>query len=160
MNGITVKVDHTRAVAAFNKAPTRLRQLVGDALWRGGLEVSREARQRAPKAFSTLTQSIIVRREAPLYVRVEPGVNYARPVEEGRRPGRMPGAGLTDWVRQKTGLQGKALDRTTFVIARAIGRRGIPPQPYMAPAAEAKRSRVIELVRASVAQGVREVNAA
>ncbi|MFT3964125.1 hypothetical protein [Propionivibrio sp.] len=71
----------------------------------------------------------------------------------------MPGAGLTEWVRFRTGLQGRELDRTTFLIARAIGRRGIQPQPYLAPAAEAQTSRVVDLVRYAVAQGVREVMA-
>lgn len=157
---IKVKVGDARAQAAFQRAPARMRQLVGDALWRGAIEVSRDARDRAPKAFSTLTQSLRPEKVDDLHWRVSPGVNYARPVEEGRMPmRRMPGAGLTEWVKLKTGLQGKALDRATFAIARAIGRRGIDPQPYLKPAAEAKESRVIELVRAAVARGADEVMA-
>jgi len=157
MNEITVKVDHARAVAAFRKGPEIMRRHVGDALERGAQEVAREARSKAPKLFSTLTNSILPMRVGKLHYRVSTDMNYARPVEEGRLPGSMPGMGLTEWVRFRTGLQGRELDRTTFVIARAIARRGIAPQPYMKPAADEKRSRVIELVRAAVAQGVREV---
>lgn len=157
---IKVKVSEARAQEAFKRAPVRMRQLVSDALWRGALEVTRDARDRAPKAFSTLTQSIRPEKINDLHWRAAPGVNYARPVEEGRMPmRRMPGAGLMEWVKLKTGLQGKALDRATFAIARAIGRRGIDPQPYMKPAAEAKESRVVDLVRAAVARGADEVMA-
>lgn len=153
-------VEDSRTREAFRRSPARMRLLVGDALWRGALEVAREGRLRAPKAFSSLANSISTEQIADLHQRVAPSVNYARPVEEGRMPmRRMPGAGLTEWVKLKLGLQGRELDRATFAIARAIGRRGIEPQPYMRPAAEAKEDRVVELVRAAVARGTAEVQA-
>ena len=155
---INVKVNDQRTVAAFQKAPARMHQLVGDAVWRGALEVTREARRNAPKAFSTLINSINATQIGELHWRVQPGVNYAAAVEDGRKKGKQPGTanGLMEWVRQKTGLQGRPLDRATFAIARAIGQRGIKPQPYIQPAVVSKESRVIELVRLSVERGCAE----
>ena len=154
---ITARVNGARASAAIGHAPERMRKLVGDAIGRGAEEVAREAKRRAPKAFSTLTNSILPVKIDDLHWQVRTGTNYARSVEEGRAPGRMPGAGLTEWVKFKTGLQGKELDRRTFIIARAIGRRGIKAQPYMQPALDAKEGRVFELVREAVGRGVREI---
>jgi hypothetical protein len=65
-------------------------------------------------------------------------VNYARYVEEGRRPGRMPPpAALEGWARRKTGSISAA-----FLIARAIGRRGTRPQPYLKPALDRNRQAI------------------
>ncbi len=58
---------------------------------------------------------------------------YALPVEAGRGRGkRMPpwsgqaGAGLRLWVHRKLGVTGRSAIRSTaFLVARAIGRRGI-----------------------------------
>ncbi len=85
-------------------------------------------------------------------------------VEEGRKPGRMPGTrnGLLEWVRLKLApaADGKALERIGFAVARAIGRHGIKPQPYMAPALEAQRPRVIDLATAAMRKAVEEINGA
>lgn len=46
-------------------------------------------------------------------------------VERGRMPGRMPpGAPIRLWVEKKLGLRGKEARSVTFLIQRAIGRRG------------------------------------
>lgn len=46
-------------------------------------------------------------------------------VEEGRRPGRMPPAAPIElWLRRKSGLDGRDLRSATFLVRRAIGRRG------------------------------------
>lgn len=134
----------------------RVRRNVHQALSRGAQEFAREARRRAPKAFSTLTNSILATEVGEMWFRVTAGTNYAKWVEEGRKPGRMPGTakGLMEWVRQKTGLTGKDLDRRTFLIARAIGRKGIKAQPFIAPTAAAMDSRIRALVKGATAQAL------
>lgn len=156
---LTAHIHSEGAQAAFRRAPEVIIKHASQGLQRAAHELAREARQLAPKAFSTLTNSIGLNLIGDLHVRVSAEAGYGLPVETGRAPGRMPGAGLTDWVKQKTGLQGKALDRATFAIARSISRRGIPPQPFMAPAAERMQDRAVELVRESVLRGIAEVNA-
>lgn len=158
MNETTIVIDDHRFGEAMRRAPGRITERVEQALMRGAQEVSRTARSKAPKAFSTLTQSILWQQISDLHYRVSTGTNYARAVEEGRKPGKMPGTsrGLMEWVKQKTSLQGTALERATFLIARGIARKGIKAQPYMAPAATENRSRVVDLVRTATTKGIEE----
>lgn len=52
-------------------------------------------------------------------------VMYALPVEEGRKPGRMPPVGAIQlWVIRKGIGNRNDSQSTAFMIARAIGRRG------------------------------------
>jgi len=58
---------------------------------------------------------------------VGPSRRYGFWVEYGRRPGRMPPiAAIEPWARRH--------GMNPFLVARAIGRRGIQPAPFMAPA--------------------------
>jgi hypothetical protein len=54
-------------------------------------------------------------------------------VEGGRRPGARPppSSALLAWVTLKLGLTGKQAQSAAFLIARAIGRRGLRPRPVM-----------------------------
>lgn len=64
-------------------------------------------------------------------------------VEEGRAPGRMPPAAPIElWVARKLGLGGKELKSATFLIRRAIGRRGTKPAGMFAKGADAARAAV------------------
>jgi hypothetical protein len=180
MTGITVKVDHARAVAAFRKAPEVMHRHVDAGLSRGAQEVANEARTLAPKLFSTLTNSILASQVGPLHWRVQPGVNYARDVEEGTGPaaGRSryypnpealqqyimlsPKMRGHKWAKPGSRARGEQ-ELNIWFRARALAwyiyAHGTKPQPYMAPAVEAKRSRVIDLVREAAARGAREVMA-
>lgn len=156
---IRVKVDDKRAIEAFQKAPDAMRRHVGDGVQRGALEIARSARAKAPKAFSTLVNAINAMKVADLHWRVDAETNYAEAVEGGRAPGRQPGTskGLMEWVRFRTGKTDSDLERTTFLIARSIGRHGTRPQPFMQPAAEESESRVVALIRESAHRGALEI---
>lgn len=155
---IRIEIDAARLREGLRRAPQVLHRHVDGALSRGALEIARDARRRAPKAFSTLVNSIHSRQIGDLHYEVAPGVNYAAWVEGGRDPGKRPGTanGLREWVKLKTGLADKPLDRATFAISRAIGKRGIKAQPYMGPALEAGESRLRALVNAAVERGLAE----
>ena len=159
---IELRYDDSGARAALQKAPDVVARRLGWALERGAQEVAREARGRSPKAFSHLVNSIKVNREGDLHYSVYPGMNYAPWVEGGRMPMRRTGTknGLLEWIRLKVDptASGKKLDRLGYVIARAITRRGIQPQPFMQPAFEAKRGRVVELADAAMRAAVDEIN--
>lgn len=159
---ISVKVDNTRAREAFLRFPADFERGVDPFLSRGAIEVSRIARSLAPKAFSALANSITSRKIASLHYQVAPGVNYARPVDEGIKGPmqKQPGTanGLEAWIRQKTGESDpRKLARLGFVIARSMKAKGIRAQPYMGPAADQGRSRVTALVALGVAQTVTEI---
>lgn len=159
MTDVRIEIDDRRLLQALRQTPERIMPRLEAALARGAMEIARAARRKAPKAFSTLTNSIRDFQVGPGHFRISPGVNYAPFVELGRAPGKVPGTrnGLREWVKQKTGLSGAALDRRTFAVARSIARKGIRPRPFMAPAAEENADRVRELVRAAGEQALREV---
>lgn len=150
--------DGEKVLDGLKRAPQQVEAQLEFALDRGMLELARRARELAPKAFSTLTNSIRGFVIGRLKRMVAPGVNYALPVETGRAPGRMPGTGngLQEWVRQKTGYSGNQLERTTFLIARSIARKGTKAQAYMQPAAEEMRDRLHQLLVAAVDRGLKE----
>lgn len=154
---IRIEVDAGSAKQAFAAAPGVLERHLDQGTHRAAEELAREARALAPKAFSTLVQSIRTGRVGPAHYQVATGVAYARFMEEGVRPGKIPpGVALEPWVKRVLGKQGEEARQTAFLIARAIGRRGIAPRRFMAQAVEAKRSRVIELVEQAVDRGLAE----
>lgn len=159
---VELRYDDSGARAALKAAPEVVTQRLYWALERGAQEIAREAKGRAPKAFSHLVNSILVHREGELHLSVRPGMNYAPWVEGGRMPMRKTGTknGLLEWIRLKIDptAEGKKLDRLGYVIARAITRKGIQPQPFMQPALEAKRARVVELADAAMREAVSEIN--
>jgi hypothetical protein len=57
---------------------------------------------------------------------------HAQAVEFGRRPGKLPpwseGSPLHKWVEQKLGVPGERSLSVSFLIARAIARRGTSGQ--------------------------------
>lgn len=156
---ISAQIRGERVAEGFRAAPSVLIRHLEGKMARGAEEVAREMRREAPKAFSALVNSIRVERVAELHYWAGPNVNYDRLVEDGRPAGKMPGTanGLMEWVRLRTKLTGKPLDRAAFAIARAIGRRGIKPQPYVAPTAEKMSSRVQTLMDEGVEDGLKEV---
>lgn len=156
---LRVELNHLRVQEAFARAPARMTAAVEAALARGADELAVAAKRRAPKAFSTLTNSIRALRAGELHYQVAAGAHYARMVEEGRPPGRQAGTqnGLVSWVRQKTGLTGTELDRRTFLVARAIGRRGLRPQPYMQPALDEVENRLRAMAKGAAARAAEEV---
>jgi hypothetical protein len=153
-----ISIDDKKVTEGLLKAPAAVERELEFGLDRWAAEVARNARELAPKSFSLLTNSIRSIVAGRLKRIVAPGVNYALAVEQGRRPGRQPGTGngLMAWVRQKTGLSGAELERTTFLIARSIGRKGTRPQPYMQPAAEQSIDRGRILLLAAVDRGLKE----
>lgn len=144
----------------LQQAPDFFRQRLAPALERGANELAREARGLAPKAFSTLTHSIRAIRENALHWFVAPGVGYGPWVEGGRMPMRkMPPKGsLIAWIKIKLGMGEKQAERFEFVLARAIQRQGIQPQPYMKPAFDAKKQRVVDLASQAMRAAVADLN--
>lgn len=166
---ITISGDVSGAVKSLEDYPGLLRMNVIAALDRGAAEVAREARRLAPKAFTTLTNSIRAQTTGEFERTVAPGVNYAAYVEQGSgpaigKPRYMPNpVHLQAWVKLRagiriTGKKGSAQRRSQFdeirdrawALARYIQAHGTKPQPFMAPAAANKESRVKQLLANAV----------
>lgn len=101
-----------------NKALVRLIQLAA-------VYTEREARLGVPKDTSALARSIVAEAKG-LTATVYSPLVYASVMEEGRTPGATmpPPAALQGWINRH-GFQG-----SPYVLARAIGRRGIKGRFY------------------------------
>ena len=152
-----ISIDHNtdEVVRAFTKAPGVMMKAIDRKLERGALEVAREARINAPKARSLLTNSIRSSRVRLGEYLVSPGVAYAAPVEEGTRGGGWPSKQVLAVWMSAHGID----ESLNYVIARAIARKGTRAQPFMEPALESKTSRVMDLVRQGVDEGLKKVAA-
>ncbi len=152
-------VDDRAVIEAFDKAPKIMRSHIRKGLRRGGIEVARLARRLAPKAFSTLTQSIKQTVISDFRVDVIAAANYARAVEEGTGPGgRPPVQTIKDWLkvrRIKPRNPDMDIDDLAHIISRSIAKRGTPAQPFMQPAVERKENRLRDLLERSTWDGIR-----
>jgi len=157
---IEVRYDDKAPREMLARAPDFFRARLAPAIERGANELARDAQRLAPKAESTLWTSIRVFRESDLHWYVEPRAKYGLWVEGGRMPMRkMPPKGsLISWIKRKLGMEEKQAARFEFVLARAIQRQGIQPQPYMKPAFDAKRQRVIDLASQAMRAAVADLN--
>ncbi len=145
---VNLKIDNGKLLAALSQAPRALHKNVSRAIQNIIQHIARSARINAPKANSTLAQSIIPRLITPLHGEVTPGVNYAASVETGTGiygpTGRASGvspplADIMQWIQVKR-IQpdNPAMEQRdlAFVIARSIAEKGTRAQPYMGPAAK------------------------
>ena len=83
---------------------------------------------------------------------------YAYFVEYGRRATKTTTAGvptlrqaIEQWLRKKFGMaEGKDLKSRSFLISRAIHKKGTKPHPFFAPAVEKNRAAIENAVSESV----------
>ena len=139
---LNVHVDGLDAfVRKFNRAPQIISEEMGKAGTRAGLLVEREAKRLAPVWRGQLRRSITSKTTvSPMAVTTTVGTNvtYARAVEFGRRAGatQPPSGPIAAW------LASKGIDAPAYVVARAIGQRGIPARPFLRKAFDALMARI------------------
>ena len=140
---MSLRVRHNYRDAAVRMAAraSQLPEAIDRLAWRKAIEISRKARELAPKARGELTRSIIPERLGPGRFRVTAGTDYAAVVELGGRPGGWPSMrAIIEWMRvrniQPAGPHVRDERDLAFVLRRAIARRGTPAQPYLKPAAD------------------------
>lgn len=129
--------------------PAALDWAIERSLQRASAETAREMRERAPKAFSTLANSVDADRLRNKEWQVLPHVNYAEHVIRGRDPGkRPPFQPIFDWVRVKGIGAGdvKAQRGIAWAIVRKIGEQGVQGQDFITPTAETMEKRIPDIV--------------
>lgn len=121
--------------------PATLASATRVAMTAGSLLIEGTGRTLAPKDTGRLAGSItfaISGGGADLTSRIGPSVAYGLYVEKGRAAGKMPPvAALMGWATRK------GID--PYVLARSIARKGTKPHPYMQPAFEGNRAKVVSL---------------
>ena len=135
---ISIKIEGIENLAAgAAAAPATLESEVKLALVAGSLLIEGSARGLAPKDTGRLAGSI-THNISGLTSRIGPSVAYGLYVEKGRGAGKPPPVGaVAGWAARK-GIN-------PYVLARAIGRRGTRPRPYMLTAFNSNVGRVTAL---------------
>lgn len=145
MVAFSVKVDLPKEDLA-KIGPNQVRPFLRRTVARASAQALRTARLLAPVNEGRLRGTIHEVVEGDLTRIVSPGVRYGVWVELGRAAGERPPPplALLSWVKGHPALIAKILKgrRETesailgvaYIIARSIGRKGITPRPFMAPA--------------------------
>lgn len=145
---LNVTYGSDRIAAAMNRAPDVMDRYAEEGLDRAAQEVARIARQEAPKASTTLTDSINIRKPGRFTRIITPGTNYADFVNEGtgifgprHTPSdRLPPVqSLLDWIRvcriapRERNMSERAL---AFAIGAGIAKTGTRKNDFMDRAAK------------------------
>ena len=159
-DSIDIKFNDKAFRAAMKKAPVEVGREVSNAVARAAIETGDKIKGYAPKAFSTLTNSIKADRISPFEYRVGPHVNYAEAVEGGRKPGSMPPiADLSQWVKRKLGITGdRSIKAVSWAIAKKIAQQGTKAQPFVQPVIDSgfPQRRLNQLANKGVSIGLRK----
>ena len=125
--------------AGLQRAVSQTRPQLYEAMKAACLLIEGDARSRVPQDTRQLLGSITSKISGTGHTivgEVGPSKKYGIYVEFGRRPGKPPPvSAIAPWARRK----GIAVP---YLVARAIGRRGIPPRPFLRPAVESNRSKI------------------
>lgn len=135
---ISVRIEGLEKLqAGAAAAPATLLSETRTALLAGSLLVEGTARSLAPKDTGRLGGSI-THQISGLTSRIGPSVSYGLYVEKGRRPGKPPPvSAIEPWARRR--------GANPFLVARAIGRRGTKPRPFLVPALTQSTPRIVAL---------------
>jgi HK97 gp10 family phage protein len=139
---ITARVEGADKLAhGLGSAGASLAGEVKTAMTAGLLLIEGDARRNVKQDTRRLQGSITSRitgSGAALTGEVGPSARYGIFVEYGRKPGKMPPLQAVAGWAHRHGVH-------PFLVARAIGRRGIPPAPFMAPAFERNKAKIEQL---------------
>lgn len=151
---ITIK-DKDNTLNFISSLPFRLKDALIKAMRQSAILIQSYAKMHAPVFRGMLRLSIAQNvTESSTHIKAEigSGLVYADVVEEGRQPwpGAMPPLDdLRLWARRKLGDE-----RLSYVIARAIKRRGYPAKPYLRPAVDETSSRIKMIFEQRIAQAL------
>jgi hypothetical protein len=124
--------------AATSVLPSETRKAMDASLLLVEVDARRNVKQDTRRLMNSIHPNVSGS-GANLTGEVGPSLKYGLWVERGRPAGKRPPpvASLRGWAARH-GIPVGVL----YVVARAIGRRGIPPAPFMRPAYEKNRSKI------------------
>lgn len=147
-----------------SQLPDALSHRLSLGVERAAMEVAREEKNQAPKAFSTLANSIKAEKTGEFAWEVSPHVEHADYIAKGTHPGAFPPSeSIVAWIRvmhiepYTKGVDERAL---AFLIGRSIKRRGIKSNPFDERTVEKMQPRFMQIIRGALAAGMREARLA
>lgn len=156
--------DATKIGEALARAPMEVSDEIDKALGRGAIELSRVAKENAPKYRSELTNAIGYERVGLLLHMVRArGKTYGPYVEEGTQGGGVvPLAEMLNWV-QKKGITPRTPGMTprslAWLIRRSIAQHGTKANPFFQRSLEQMVPRLDELLNQAADKGLARVAA-
>ncbi|MCW7553653.1 HK97 gp10 family phage protein [Endozoicomonas gorgoniicola] len=146
---------------ALEQTPGTLFNQLKRMVTRGGSEAARELKRSAPKAHSTLVNSIRSIRDADLSAIAAPNTDYAQFVNDGTGSGGAPSLqAIKDWIRVKgitPNNPNHDLDDLAYMISRSIARKGTRAQPFVDNTADKLTPRINQLMQQAVRNSLAEV---
>ena len=150
----------------LNKLTTALKEDVGNEINASALKIENQAKRLAPVNFGQLRNQIALTKDSELTYTVAANASYSAYVEFGTGPqvsvpadftsyaqqfkGKSGGKfkdmvdALTLWVKRKGVGNGKNDKGLAYVIALSILRKGMRPQPFLVPAYEMEKPKLIQ----------------
>ena len=150
----------------LNKLTTALKEDVGNEINASALKIENQAKRLAPVNFGQLRNQIALTKDSELTYTVAANASYSAYVEFGTGPqvsvpadftsyaqqfkGKSGGKfkdmvdALTLWVKRKGVGNGKNDKGLAYVIALSILRKGMRPQPFLIPAYEMEKPKLIQ----------------
>lgn len=157
MSFFRADIDLSRLKARTAQAPAVFVSTLDRFVNRGAMELEREEKLQAPKAFTTLTHSITVQKNAQADYSVTPMARYAAAVNDGGRPHKAPLLPLYLWLKYtKRVSDEKELRARTYGLQRFIARNGTKANPFVSRSVIRKQGTVVRFIRQGVAQGIQE----
>lgn len=131
--GLDIKIDFGDIARLERKGPRAMDWALQRILSRAAQQAARDMKVEAPKAFSTLANSVQAEQTGKEQWSIRPHVQYAEYVFQGRAPGRFPPfQPIYDWVRVK-GIGGDNPEGAAWAIRRKIGLQGTQGQDFITP---------------------------
>jgi len=150
----------------LNNLSTALKVDVSNEINASALKIENQAKRLAPVNLGQLRKSIALKKDSELTYTVEVNASYAAYVEFGTGPqtnvpadftsyaqqfkGKSGGKfkdmviALTLWVKRKGIGNGKNDKGLAYIIALSILRKGMRPQPFLIPAYEMEKPKLIQ----------------
>ena len=150
----------------LNNLSTALKVDVSDEINASALKIENQAKRLAPVNFGQLRNSIALTKAGELTYSVAANASYSAYVEFGTGPqvnvpadfksyaqqfkGKSGGSfkdmveALTLWVKAKGIGNGKNQKGLAYIIALSILRKGLRPQPFLIPAYEQEKPKLIQ----------------
>lgn len=154
---------------ALKNLDTNLKKEVSNEINASSLNIQRNAKRLAPVNFGQLRSGINLIKSGDLTFSVESAASYSPYVEfgtggkvsvpadftayakqfKGGKGGKFKDMvdALTLWVKRKGIGNGKNDKGLAFVIARSILQKGLRPQPFLIPAYEEEKPKLIQRLK-------------
>lgn len=156
---ISITIDDSQFVRLCRRFPTEIDGAFRRILTDGSIIVQKELKETAPVGITQNLAGKIQRTVSRSQARIRPLMEYAYWVEYGRGAGKMPpwsgaeGEDFRKWVEAKMGAS-----VPPFVVARAIGRSGTKPHPFIEPTYKSTEPKVTRYAQTEVARIVGILN--